>query len=51
LSQPKRFANNEGTARALVRRGLIIQTTVGSVWPLYSITDEGRAAIAKAKGE
>ncbi len=46
--EPNSWAKNEGTAKALVRRGLL-EVTGGSMWPRYSITEAGRAALAEAR--
>lgn len=48
--EPNQWAKNEGSARALVRRGLLT-VTGGSMWNRYTITDAGRAALAKARGQ
>ena len=44
--EPNSWAKNEGTAKALVRRGLLT-VTGGSMWNRYSITDAGRVALAE----
>jgi hypothetical protein len=38
---------NEATGRALLKRGLIEVVVDRSAWPLYRITDAGRAALSQ----